>query len=79
MDNFLDFNSANNQGQISKQIDIEEIRIWMKKILNFLSDIEENLESHQKTLGVENSSTAIQNIDTAFSEILSSIETLEQD
>ena len=26
MDNFLDFNSANNQGQISKQIDVEEIR-----------------------------------------------------
>ncbi|MDA9573322.1 AAA family ATPase [Rickettsiales bacterium] len=26
MDNFLDFNSANNQGQISKQINIEEIR-----------------------------------------------------
>ena len=40
MDNFLDFNSANNQGQISKQIDIEEIRRSLfhriNEVLNYL-------------------------------------------
>ena len=40
MDNFLDFNSANNQGQIPKQIDIEEIRRSLlhriNEVLNYL-------------------------------------------
>ena len=40
MDNFLDFNSANNQGQILKQIDIEEIRRSLlhriNEVLNYL-------------------------------------------
>ena len=40
MDNFLDFNSANNQGQISKKIDIEEIRRSLlhriNEVLNYL-------------------------------------------
>ena len=40
MDNFLDFNSANNQSQISKQIDIEEIRRSLlhriNEVLNYL-------------------------------------------
>ena len=40
MDNFLDFNSANNQGQISKQIDVEEVRRSLlhriNEVLNYL-------------------------------------------
>ena len=40
MNNFLDFNSANNQPQISKQIDVEEIRRSLlhriKEALNYL-------------------------------------------
>ena len=58
-------------------IDIEEIRVSINIISNFLRQIEDNLDSHKKTLGVENNSTAIQNIDVAFGEILSAVETLE--
>ena len=36
MDNFLDFNSANNQGQISKQIDIEEI---LRSLLHRINEV----------------------------------------